>query len=177
MSNRLSPLLFEKNCVRQPHGPTLTMLALAKGCWLWRPDALHAIVRIDGERWPAVRASYVTHIGKLAPGWDARSLCGNRRCCEPTHLHAVRLAKPGWQEMVATATRTSKLAHERPRVRKLLATDVQRVLLGGEPAKDVAAALGIGVSYVSKLRSGKAKAAVLTDIPRHAARRYSTGGW
>lgn len=178
MVNRLSPSLFDKNCVRQPLTDEQRARGFTRGCWLWRPDHLlghrYGIVRIEGANWLAHRASYTVHVGPIPLGKSACHHCDTPRCCEPEHLYPGT-AKNNWQDMIARGRKDYGLppgAQARPRVRKLSADDVRRVLIGGEPAAVVAAALGIGRAYVSKLRSGRAKAAVAVDVPRQEARRY-----
>lgn len=192
MVNRLSPTLFEQNCIRQPLTDAQRARGLTIGCLLWRPGRNpghpYGLVKIAGDNWTAHRASYTVHIGPIPDGKMACHHCDAPRCCEPTHLYAGT-AKLNWQDMISRGRHPSHGgfpagAQSLPRVAKLSPADVERILISGESAAELAVALGVGRSAIYLIRNGDRKRTTAPNLPRHdarpvglIARRTATQDW
>lgn len=132
-------------------------------CWPWTKyrtpagyGALQAGSRRDGTRRPiqAHRYAFLLCGGVLADGQEVRHLCGNRPCCNPAHL-----AAGSHQENIAdTVAMGRTTAGERHPLHKLTARDVveiRRRRAAGEPARAIAADLGIDPSRVYQIAKGE----------------------
>lgn len=59
------------------------------GCWLWVGSVSkqgYGTVGWKNKNWQAHRLMYTLTVGKIEEGLLIRHLCGNRLCCNPTHL-------------------------------------------------------------------------------------------
>lgn len=134
----------------------------ADGCWLWRQTTSsrgYPMASIDGKCGVLVRRWVWahTHGGKIPTGrrWRVVSTCeGGIRCCNPEHLELISSAL-----IVAAQWASGQRAHQvmpdplgATKITQAQATEIR----GDErPAKAVAAAYGLHVSQVHKIRRGE----------------------
>lgn len=128
-------------------------------CWEWQrgyqnhgrtPCAVHGKLRL-----PARRLAWMLANGKKVPtGHVIVSTCGNTRCVNPSHTRAMKktdclvliAAKP-----ISASRREKIIATKRAQSRVTQAMRQAALTIEG-PAHVAAAALGIAVSTVSKIR-------------------------
>jgi len=128
------------------------------GCWEWqltRNNGGYGMIWFNGK-WQLVhRLAYSLLNGEIPEGTFICHRCDNPACCNPHHLFA---GTP--KENTADARGKGRLNVKRRfggRVRKLTDEQVRYIKTSPKTGKEVATELGVGVSTVSEIRSGKRK--------------------
>lgn len=126
-----------------------------EGCWLWT-WGLHrlgygAFQVGSSESWLAHRFAYLLSYRVLPGGKSICHRCDTRACCRPDHLFAATQAEniqDAWQKGRGVTPHKGKL------ITPAQKDEIRRLYAAGAPQAQIAAALGISQSSVSRALSG-----------------------
>lgn len=135
------------------------------GCWNWihaKNEAGYGVTKVNGRAgWVerVHRVSYAVFVGPIAPGVCVLHRCDNRQCFNPEHLFLGSkrdntndmLSKGRWREPEpsrGSKAGTSKLSEQQ-------VEEVISRLLAGETRTSIAESLGVSLSTISKIATGK----------------------
>lgn len=151
-TNKLSPLFIRLRSRVDP----------VTGCWNWiqsLQSAGYGQVRIETKTWLAHRASWVAHRGPIPNGMFVLHQCDNTQCCNPDHLF-LGTAQDNLDDAIRKGRHLGGFppgAVRLRRIRTLTDDDVRRIRSSTETAKELAAALGVGLPTIYNIRNGVRK--------------------
>lgn len=72
-------------------------------CWVWLGHVVagYGVIRVNGVRMKAHRASYEHYVGSVPEGLTMDHLCRNKRCVNPAHLEPVTQAENNRRKGIA----------------------------------------------------------------------------
>lgn len=129
------------------------------GCWLWTKSVgshgYGQMMFADKKPRLVHRLAYEAYVGPIPEGLHVLHRCDTRSCCNPEHLF-VGTAKDNMQDCKRKGRMSKPPVGASAKTTKVNRDEAVKRYKTGDPAKKIAADLGVHVSRVYQLARGNA---------------------
>ena len=121
-------------------------------CWLWKGKMTgdYGAMSIAGSTFQAHRVSYALYRGQPRTDMVVDHRCRNKACVNPDHLEQVTVAENARRYLGAAKTKDDKSRT----LDDAKVLQIKKRLRDGDDPKEIAAAFGITVKHLGKIRRG-----------------------